>query len=54
MDRDDGWLQMHEAMLERQHQLEDALDRAEAGRATEDDWATIRFECGLPRKPRSE
>ncbi len=54
MERDDGWQLMHEAMLERQYRLEEALARAEAGQAIESDWATIRFECGLPAKPRSE
>lgn len=39
-----------EAMLERMQMLEDALERAEAGIATEGDWATIRFECGMPRR----
>ena len=37
-------------MLERMQQLEEALERAEAGTATPDDWATIRFECGMPRR----
>ena len=37
-----------QAMLERMQMLEEALQRAEAGVATEDDWNTIRFECGLP------
>ena len=41
---------MHQAMLERMQMLEEALDRAEAGVATEDDWATIRYECGMPRR----
>jgi hypothetical protein len=40
----------HQAMLERMQQLEEALDRAEAGCANEDDWKVIRFECGLPTK----
>ena len=41
---------MHQAMLERMQQLEEALERAEAGRATEDDWNIIRYECGVPRR----
>jgi hypothetical protein len=41
---------MHQAMLERMQMLEEALDRAEAGVATPDDWATIRMECGTPRR----
>jgi hypothetical protein len=42
----DGQL-WHEMMLERQHQLEDALTRAEAGTATPEDWNIIRYECGV-------
>ena len=38
-------------MLERMQMLEEALERAEAGVATEDDWNIIRFECGMPRRP---
>lgn len=40
----------NQAMLERMQMLEEALDRAEAGIASKDDWDTIRFECGMPRK----
>lgn len=40
----------HQAMLERMQMLEEALIRAEAGVASQDDWETIRFECGMPRK----
>lgn len=40
----------HQAMLERMQMLEEALERAEAGVATEGDWDTIRFECGMPRR----
>lgn len=39
----------HQAMLERMQQLEEALDRAEAGTATHDDWVIIRYECGMSR-----
>ncbi len=39
----------HQAMLERMQMLEEALDRAEAGVASKEDWDTIRFECGMPR-----
>ena len=39
-----------EACLERMQMLEDALDKAEAGVATEDDWGIIRFECGMPKR----
>ena len=31
--------------------LEEALDRAKSGVATEDDWNTIRIECGLSKRP---
>jgi len=41
----------HQAMLERMQMLDEALDRAEAGVATPDDWSVIRFECGMPRRP---
>ena len=46
--RDEG--EYHQAMLERQLMLADALDRAEAGVASEDDWNIIRYECGVPRR----
>lgn len=42
-----------QAMLERMQQLDEALDRAEAGTATPEDWAIIRYECGLPQIKRS-
>jgi hypothetical protein len=32
---------------ERQRRLEDAIERAELGQATQDDFDIIRFECGL-------
>lgn len=41
----------HEMMLERQHQLEDALERAQQGVASPDDWNIIRYECGVSRAP---
>jgi hypothetical protein len=41
----------NQAMLERQQMLEEALERAEAGVATMDDWDIIRFECRVPRRP---
>ncbi len=43
----------NQVMLERQQMLEEALERAETGVATEDDWNTIRFECGVTRRPKS-
>lgn len=36
-------------MLERQQILEEALDRAESGVASSEDWSVIRSECGLPK-----
>jgi hypothetical protein len=39
----------NQAMLERMQILDEALDRAESGLATRDDWSVIRFECGMPR-----
>ena len=41
---------MHQLMLERQQMLEEAIERAEAGIAVQDDWDIIRYECGLPKK----
>lgn len=40
----------HQLMLERQQMLEEALARAEDGTATHDDWAIIRFECGVSKR----
>ena len=42
--------EMHQLMLERMQMLEEALERAEAGTATGDDWNIIRSECGLPKR----
>ena len=42
--------EMHQLMLERMQMLEEALERAEAGVASLEDWKTIRSECGLPKK----
>jgi hypothetical protein len=49
--REDEW---HQLMLERQERLEEALERAEAGEAQPEDWTVIRYECGVPKKQRSE
>jgi hypothetical protein len=38
----------NQMQLERQEMLEEALRRAINYSATEDDWAIIRHECGLP------
>jgi hypothetical protein len=43
----------NQAMLERQQMLEEALERAETGVATEDDWDIICFSCGVTRRPKS-
>jgi hypothetical protein len=43
--------EMHQLMLERMQMLEEALERAKAGVATEDDWNIIRSECGLSKRP---
>jgi hypothetical protein len=42
--------EMHQLMLERMQMLEEALERAETGVATEDDWNIIRYECGMPKR----
>ena len=39
-----------ELVLEREQMLEEAIDRAEAGKATWDDWHLIRAELGLQPK----
>lgn len=41
--------EMHQMMLERMQMLEEALKRGVAGVATEDDWALICAECGMPK-----
>ena len=46
--KDEALQQMwHQAELERQQMLIQALSRAVNGIATPDDWNHIRFECGL-------
>jgi len=40
--------EFHQLMLERMQMLEEALRRAIAGVATQDDWAMICTECGMP------
>lgn len=42
--------EFHQAMLERQQMVEEALSRAEQGTATEDDWKVIYYECGIQRR----
>ena len=41
-------------MEEREQMLEEAFERAYKGFATEEDWAILRFECGLPALKRKE
>lgn len=41
----------HQLELERMEQLEEAIERATHGEATEDDWNIIRFECGINQRP---
>jgi hypothetical protein len=42
--------EFHQAMLERKQQVEEAVDRAQKGEATENDWIMIRYECGIGAK----
>jgi hypothetical protein len=44
---------MHQVMLERMQMLEEALERAETGVATPDDWNIIRYECGVSKRQKS-
>jgi hypothetical protein len=44
----DDWQQ--QAMQERMQELIEALQRAETGNASGDDWKIIYFECGLRRE----
>lgn len=39
---------------ERLQMLEEAFNRAYNGFATEDDWAILRYECGLTAQKRKE
>ena len=43
---------LHQLCLERHERLTIALDRAESGAGTVEDWDIIRSECGLPRSER--
>ena len=38
-----------ELFVDRMRVLEEALQRAETGAATPDDWVLIRAECGMPK-----
>lgn len=48
---DQEWV--HQLMLERMQRCEEALARAKAGQATEEDWEIIRFECGLGKEKKN-
>lgn len=39
--------EFHQMMLDRQREVEEAVERAERGEATKEDWTLIRYECGL-------
>jgi len=41
----------NQLMLEKMQMLEEALERAEAGTASGDDWNIIRSECGVSMRP---
>ena len=45
---EDFWYQQE--MEEREQRLEDAYERARAGLADEEDWAVLRYECGLRKE----
>ena len=45
---------MGQLMLERQEQLEEALQRAESGTAKKSDWDVIKFECGITSGVKNE
>lgn len=42
--------EVHQLMLERMQQCEEALWRAESGQASQEDWELIWFECGLKKE----
>ena len=47
MDRDDQYEAWHQAELELQEMLEEALKRIERNEATADDVTLVRYACGL-------
>lgn len=49
MDRDDQYEAWHQAELELQQMLEEALQRIERKEATTDDITLVRYACGLPK-----
>lgn len=49
MDRDDQYEAWHQAELELQEMLEEALTRVELNKATAYDVTLLRYACGLTR-----
>lgn len=47
MDRDDQYEAWHQAELELQEMLEEALKRIECNKATTEDVTLVRYACGL-------
>lgn len=43
--------ELEQMYLEREKRLVEAIERAEQGQATSDDFDIIRFECGLKKHP---
>ena len=52
MDRDDQYEAWHQAELEFQQMLEEALERVSRNEATTDDVTLLRYACGLTRSER--
>lgn len=50
MDRDDQYEAFHQAELELQQMLEEALERVKANKATADDVTLVRYACGLTKE----
>lgn len=44
----------HQVNLELQQMLEEALNRAQDGKATTDDWNLIWYGCGLSKRVKSK
>ena len=47
MDRDDQYEAWHQAMLELEQMLDEALERVATNTATADDVTLLRYACGL-------
>ena len=50
MDRDDAYEAWHQAELELQQMLEEALERIAHNEATTDDVTLVRYACGLGKR----